>query len=844
MKFKKIFIFMLLIATSVLLVACNGGGKEKVGPAIINNSGQQNLTLRTGMEFDPLEGITATDAIAGDVTEDIILEGTVDVDEPAIYELIYKIVGTDGEEFTYKRTITVKEVLVQGLGDRVITAGTYFNPESGVTIVDPILGTLYATREEHEEYFEITGEVDSNVAGDYQIVYKITVGDYTTTIIRTINVVNETTINLPGEGEEERLEYGSNFNPLLNVSAIMPFETEKPLQELDEDGEPVLDDKGNAVYVPKLDEEGNPLLDEEGNPIYKSELDEDGNPVIIYRTKNVTEYIHIIGSVNTEEVGEYTLTYKITDPDNPLEYVKDSEGNEIKATRTVIIYVKVEIRGLSPLTVTEGKDFSNTVEGMRGISGYDSIKGSVTEDIQVVGTVNVNKVGNYTLTYILVGSNQITDTQTRLVTVVPPVQGRQEIVFMSGDVLEHDPFHDDFKGSDTRLRQQLHEIAEEKYNVKIVYKPYPDNAAWGPDRINAIIQGSTAGAPLADVFYHVTTNWLGQLAGGGALAPIDSYLGEGMPGERINQMFIDAGALAGSHYGFSTGSLNLESGLYFNVDLLNELGIPNPAELYLGDGTNIGENWRWSDFKAWAVAAQAQLNTKGEDYFTLGGAISYYGENLVPLNGGGYLDMLNAEVIFAEEKAMETYDFIYELYLENLFEKNRTYDQGSAEWQAGKVLMHPGDLWFIKADNRWGKLGFELGFVPYPMSDTFEGEYLSPIYGSSVAYLAAGHSLDKTELTFKVWNDIQIWEGELDPEEAYRLSLADKFDDEIYIDAYMTVYNKTYVEFLNSIGVGSYSPNSLKLALNVGIPTGDHRTNIESIVPSYETFLRQFVKGK
>lgn len=841
MKFKKIFIFALLIATSVLLVACNGGGNKKVGPAIINNSGQQNVTLRVGMEFNPLEGITATDAVAGDVTEDIVLEGSVNVDEPARYELTYKIVGTDGEEFLYKRTITVKEVEFFGFGDRVITVGAYFNPESGVSINDPILGTRQASKEEDKEYFEITGEVDSNVAGDYQIVYKITIGNFTTTIIRTINVVNEATINVPLEGNE--LEYGATFDPLLGVTAIRPVEAEKPLQKVDEDGELVFDENDKPVYVQKLDEDGEPVVDSEGNPVYESELDEDGNPIIIYRTENVTANIRLTGSVDTETVGEYTLTYKIANPDNPLEFVKDSQGEDVKVTRTVIVYVKVEVRGLSPLTVTEGKGFSNSVEGMEGISGYDSIKGNVTADIQIIGEVNVNKVGIYTLTYILMGSHNITDTKTRQVTVAPVVEGRQEIVFMSGNVLEHNPFLDDFTGTNAAERQALHEMVEEKYNVKIVYKPYPDNAGWGPDRINAIIAGSTAGAPLADVFYHVTTDWLAQLAGGGALAPIDSYIGAGKPGEKIDQKFIDAGALAGSHYGFSTGSLNLEAGLYFNEDLINELGIPNPAELYLGDGTNVGANWRWSDFKAWAVAAQAQLNTKGEDYFALGGAISYYGENLVPLNGGKYLDMLNAEVKFNEDEAMETYDFIHELYLENLFEKNGTYDQGSAEWQAGKVLMHPGDLWFLRADNRWGKLGFKLGFVPYPKSDTYEGEYLSPVYGSSVAYLASGHPADKRELTFKVWNEIQIWESELDPEEAFRLSLARSFNDELYIDAYMTVYLSTYVEFLNSIGVKPYSENSLKLALNKGITSGDYRNSVESIVPVYKTFLGQFVSG-
>lgn len=842
MRLKKIFITALVVATTMLLVACGGNGGSKTGPAVINNTGQQNVTHRKGAEFNPKQGITATDAVAGDVTDKIIIEGTVNVDAVGTYTLTYKITGTDGKEYAYERKIEVKEVVINGLGDKTVTAGTAVSLESGVSVIDPELGTLYASTEAHKQYFEITGEVTTTVVGSYEVVYKITIGTFEATIIRTFNVVNEATITIPGGGQPENLEYGANFNPLLNVTASMPVEREKPLQEVDDEGNLVVDENGKPVYVQKLDEDGEPMEDEDGNPIYESELDEDGNPVIIFGTANVTSYVRVDGAVNNEKTGEYVLTYKIEDPDNPLEFVKDLNGNVIEVVRTVTVYVKVEIRGVdSAITVTQGKSFSNNVEGMEGVTGYDSILGNTTSSIQVFGSVNADRAGTYTLTYLLNGSEGQADQRTRTVNVIPPITGQQRIVIMTGSLTESDPFNPNFSGTNAKERQDLHDAAEEKYNVEIVYEAYPDNAGWGPDRISAIIAASTAGKPLADIFYHVTTDWLGQLAGGGALAPIDNYLNPDGTHDNISQKFIDAGALAGNHYGFSTGSLSLDAGLYFNVDLLNELGIPNPAQEYL-DG-----NWSWSDFKAWAVAAQKLLDGKtdpdGGGYFTLGGAIAYYGENLVPLNGGSYLDMLNGEVRFADESAMEAYDFIRELYLENLFEKNRTYDQGSAEWQAGKVLMHPGHLWFVKAENRWGGLGFELGFVPYPMADDYEGEYISPVYGSSVAYMASGHTAEKRALTFEVWNAIQQWESELDPYDAFELSLATRFDDQLYIDAYMTVYDRTYVEFLNSIGVGSYSTNSLKLVLNTGIVSGEYRSGIAAVVPVYETFLEQFMKG-
>lgn len=792
MRIKKVLIFSLLLLTAVLLVGC----KKKKGDAVI--SGETETVIRVGSTFDPMAGIRANDTAKGDVTSKITVEGTVNVEKEGTYALTYKVKASNGKEATLERTVEVKAIKVNGMTDRKVALGSYgFNVESGVTVDDPMLGTLRASTEAHQQYFTIDGEVNTEVIGVYQISYTIKIDNYEQTFIRNISVVNEAIINVPDL--EEQLEIGGAFNPMLGVTASRPIE------------------------VPVID------------PDTGEETDE-----LRVSTQDVKDFVHITGSVDVDTAGTYTLTYRITDPDDlaGIEFLKDTNGEVIEVVKTVTVYILVEIRGISPAIVTEGGEF----DPMAGVTGYDSLDGIITNKIQVVGNVNLDRIGNYTLTYILEGSQGVTDMKTRNVTVQAPVEGLQEIVIMAGDVKEVDPFHPEYSGVRQEERQAAQEAAEEKHNVKVIYKLYPDNAAWGQDRINALIQAGVAGEPLADIFYHVTTDWLVQLADGGAIAPVTNYVGEGKPGEVINQKIIDAGFYGGNHYGFSTGALTLDSGLYFNVNLLKELGIPNPAQLYL-DG-----EWNWSGFKNWVEAAQLVLNAKGadegDDYFTLGGAISYFGENLIPLNGGKYLDMQAGEVKFADEKGLQTFDFIKEVYDLGVWEKNRGYDAGSAEWQAGKVLMHPGSLWFVKAANRWGNLQFELGFVPYPKADDYDGEYASPIYGSSIFYLSSGHTADKNELAFNVWIDLQLWEGEFSPEQAFRNGLDDKFEDELYIDVYMTVYDTAYVEFVNSIGVPAYGSNSLKLAINGGIPDGSYATKIAEIAPTYDYYLKQYVQGK
>src|SRR5690606_2091134 len=115
----------------------------------------------------------------------------------------------------------------------------------------------------------------------------------------------------------------------------------------------------------------------------------------------------------------------------------------------------------------------------------------------------------------------------------------------------------------------------------------------------------------------------------------------------------------------------------------------------------------------------------------------------------------------------ETYAFLNRLNSKDMWEGSGAYDAGSPLWQAGKVLMHPGSFWFLNADNRWKGLAFDLGFVPYPSSDTYTGDYVSPIGGVAVYTLSSGLSEAKEALAFQVWNEIQLWKTDTELENEF-----------------------------------------------------------------------------
>lgn len=481
-------------------------------------------------------------------------------------------------------------------------------------------------------------------------------------------------------------------------------------------------------------------------------------------------------------------------------------------------------------------DFGVVFDPLNGISATDSVDGAISnENITVTGAVNTSSAGTYTLTYKVTGSDGKEVTATRRITVRTEdgeVPEPTEIVIMHGAPYEVDPFNEDFSGTEQLARQAKQREVEDRLNVKVIYRAYPASAAWGPDRVTAIINASVAGEPLADLYW-TTSDWVQQLADANAIVPVDQYLAT--HGTNIHDDFKMVGEYANKVYGFGANNLTVDVGLYYNADLVSSLGVDNPSQLYL-DG-----DWTWSEFETWAQQVQTALTAQGDDLYALGGVPSPYAESMVPLNGGSLLNANTGRVAFAQNPALETYTFLSDLWSQGLFEPNGQYDSGSPLWQAGKVAIHPGHLWFVNADNRWGGLSFELGFVPYPMADSFTGEYVSPISGVAIYNVASGMTAEREELVFQVWNELQLWKTEQELADDFELTLLTKFDDELYVEAYLDIYDSVYLELINAIGINAYSENGWRRNINLGVREGTARTEMDRIKPIYETALEDYL---
>lgn len=522
-------------------------------------------------------------------------------------------------------------------------------------------------------------------------------------------------------------------------------------------------------------------------------------------------------------------------------------GNEETPTPTPDTETPVigqgRINGATAIELTVGDTFNP----LAGVTAVDGEGNDITASITVTGVVNLNTVGNYTLTYQAVDSQGTIITVTRVVSVkglegcgvfqklengicvnIPPTR----IVIMHGAPYEVDPFHKDYTGTEQLARQTKQRETEALNNVIVEYRAFPAEAAWGPSRVTAIINASTSGSHLADIYW-TTSDWTQQLANAEAIVPIDKYLSG--YGSNIHSDWLNVGSYKQKVYGFGPGNITVDTGLYYNANLIENLGVENPTQLFL-DG-----QWTWSKFDQWATQVKTALVSQGEGYYALGGMLSMYAESMIPLNGGSLINQTTGRVSFAQTPALDTYTFLNSLYVKGLFEANPQYDAGSPDWMAGKVAMHPGNLWFVNAPNRWGSIAFELGFVPFPKSNTFTGDYVAPVSGLAQYNLASGMTPEREELVFKVWNELQLWKTEQQLKDDFRLSLITKFDDILYVEAYLEIYDKVYLELINAIGINPYTENGWRRNINVAIREGTARTVVDQIRPIYQAELDKYL---
>lgn len=380
--------------------------------------GDAEVTVECGSEYVDA-GATATDVPDGDLTAQIQVTNNVNTAEPGDYTVDYSVTDSSNNTVTAQRLVhvvdTTKPVItLLGANPMVV--------ECKSTFVDP--GATATDACDDNVTVNVAGTVDTNTVGSYTLTYTATdaEGNSADPVTRTVNVVDTTApvITLVGP------------NPYLLECHSVYIDPGAIANDACQGNVAVTNDAGTAVNA---NEPGDYTVtytatDANGNTATKTRVVQvrdnlaptvtiiGANPLTVQCGSTFNDpgatandacdgvlTVTATGTVNTNQVGSYQITYSAT----------DRAGKTGQANRTVNVVdttaPTVTLIGASEITHECGLDFVDP-----GATANDTCAGVL--EVVVSGYIYSNQVGDYTLIYTATDNNNNSANKTRTIHVV------------------------------------------------------------------------------------------------------------------------------------------------------------------------------------------------------------------------------------------------------------------------------------------------------------------------------------------------------------------------------------------------------------------------------------------
>lgn len=378
-------------------------------------SGVKNISVSKLHGFNPKSGITAKNSLGQKISFKIT--GSFDINRNGKYSLQY--IATDAQGFAKKitRIVTVANTkpTITGVANTSIKkSAKTFDLQNGVQAQDS---------EGQKLAVKTSGTVNINKSGVYTIIYTATDKAGNTTLVqRQITVVNDIKPTISGVDNTSVTQSTKDFDSLAGVTAkdsdgnvlkvqvfgvvLTPFPGVYELTYI------ATDTSGNRLSVSRKVTVTEPVISGINNvTVNKSVGKFDPLSGVTAKDGAGNELdISVSGNVDMNKSGVYTLKYS----------VKGLFGDTITKNRTVTVKndIKPTFIGIKDLTVPLGDPDGLVENAKKNVSSQDSDGQFV--DMSMSGTVNVNKIGTYVLTYSGTDKDGNTAMATQKITVMIP----------------------------------------------------------------------------------------------------------------------------------------------------------------------------------------------------------------------------------------------------------------------------------------------------------------------------------------------------------------------------------------------------------------------------------------
>ena len=247
---------------------------------VITLIGDSTMTIAQGSTYID-EGASANDNVDGDLTNAIVLSGSVDTSTVGSFTLTYDVVDAANNAATsVTRTVTVTdqtapEITLIGDANMSVTIGNSY-VESGATATDNNDGDITAS-------IVISGAVDTNVMGTYTLNYDVSdvAGNAANTVNRVVEVIDT---DFDGDGIGDTIDPDDDNDGVNDSDDAFPYDDS---EWADTDGDGIgnnadTDDDNDGVSD---DDDAFPLddtewLDTDGDGIGNNQdSDDDGDGV-------------------------------------------------------------------------------------------------------------------------------------------------------------------------------------------------------------------------------------------------------------------------------------------------------------------------------------------------------------------------------------------------------------------------------------------------------------------------------------------------------------------------------------------------------------------------------------